>query len=81
MASPTRDPRGWPETASDQIRAIQQALADLKLLRAKPTGTLGPQTRAAIRDFQKRNGLEETGEPTKELYGALKTALETSRPK
>jgi hypothetical protein len=81
VASPTRDPRGWPETASDQIRAIQQALADLKLLRAKPTGTLGPQTRAAIRDFQKRNGLEETGEPTKELYGALKTALETSRPK
>ena len=81
MASPAPNPPGWPDAATDQVRAIQQALVDLKLLRAKPTGTVGPATRAAIRDFQKRNGLEETGEATKELYGALKTALEPSRPK
>jgi TPR repeat protein len=81
VASSTPDPRGWPGASADQVRAIQQMLIDLKLLRAKPSGTVGPQTRAAIRDFQKRNGLPETGEPTKELYGALKTALEASRPK
>lgn len=68
VEEPTID---WPQDAADQIRAVQQALFDLKRLRDKPDGTLGPMTRSAIRDFQKSAGLRETGEPSREVYAAL----------
>lgn len=61
----------WPKAKADQVKAVQQGLFDLKRLRDKPDGTLGPITRAAIRDFQKSNGLRETGEPSREVYIAL----------
>jgi peptidoglycan hydrolase-like protein with peptidoglycan-binding domain len=57
------------------VRAIQQALFDLKLLRDKPDGALGPMTRNAIRTFQRGAGLAQTGEPSKDVYVALKRAL------
>jgi len=65
----------WPKTPVEQIRAIQQALADLQLLRDKPDGVLGPMTRTAIRDFQRSAGLKETGEPSKDVYVALRQTL------
>ena len=65
----------WPNGAVDQVRATQQALLDLDLLRDKPDGNLGPMTRTAIRAFQKRSGLRETGEPSKDLYQALRAAV------
>lgn len=61
----------WPQNPADQIRAVQQVLFDLKRLRDKPDGTLGPLTRGAIRDFEKSAGLPETGEPSREVYAAL----------
>ena len=64
----------WPKGAGDQVRAIQQALLDLKKLRDKPDGNLGPNTRTAIRDFQKSVGLKPTGEPSRDLYLALVSA-------
>ena len=64
----------WPAKAPDQIRAIQQLLIDLKLLKAEPTGTVGPLTRRAIRTYQKNAGLKETGEPSQALFEALKAA-------
>lgn len=64
----------WPAKASDQIRAIQQLLIDLKLLKAEPTGTVGPLTRHAIRTYQKKSGLKETGEPSQALFESLKAA-------
>jgi hypothetical protein len=69
------DPSGWPGTSADQVRAIQQALVDLDLLRNKPDGVLGPMTRTAIRTFQKNAGLRETGEATKDVFNALQDAL------
>ncbi len=75
-AAPPPDAPGWPATNSgDQVRAIQQALFDLKLVRDKPDGAMGPNTRAAIRQFQRSMSMRETGEPTKEIYGALKEML------
>ncbi len=68
-------PADWPKAPKDQVRVIQQALFDLKLLRDKPDGAIGPMTRAAIRTFQRISARSETGEPTPELYGALKEAL------
>jgi peptidoglycan hydrolase-like protein with peptidoglycan-binding domain len=65
----------WPKAPAEQIRAIQQVLADLQLLRDKPDGVLGPMTRNAIRDFQRGAGLRASGEPSKEAYVALRQAL------
>ena len=64
----------WPKGTPDQIRAIQQALLELKRLRDKPDGNLGPNTRTAIRDFQKSIGMRPTGDPSRELYLALVSA-------
>lgn len=69
------DPPGWPKATNDQIRVIQQALVDLRYLRDKPDGALGPMTRTAIRAFQRSVALRETGEPTKDVYAALRDAL------
>lgn len=73
--SPSDKEIGWPSDTTGQIRAIQQALSDLKLLHDKPDGILGPMTRDAIRSFQRGVGLSETGEPSRDLYVALKRAL------
>ena len=74
-APPDDEALNWPETPAEQIRVIQQALADLHLLTDKPDGLLGPVTRKAIREFQRGAGLKETGEPDKEVYLALSRAL------
>ncbi len=78
QSPPDVDPLGWPKAAADQIRVIQQALFDLRLLRDKPDGAMGPMTRTAIRAFQRSITMRETGEPTREVYAALRDAL-TSR--
>ena len=64
----------WPKTQLEQVRAIQQVLLDLKLLRDKPDGALGPMTRNAIRSFQKGASLRETGEPSRDVYLAMLAA-------
>ena len=76
-ASPASDSAdaGWSADKIEQVRAIQQALFDLKLLHDKPDGALGPMTRNAIRTFQDGAGLAQTGDPSKDLYIALKRAL------
>lgn len=43
-------------------------------------GKIGPLTKAAIRAFQKRAGLRETGIPDDRLYQALQAALATPAP-
>ncbi len=65
----------WPKSTADQVRAIQEVLVQLKLLRARPDGALGAQTRAAIRKFQRDAGFRETGEPTREIFTAMRAAL------
>jgi peptidoglycan hydrolase-like protein with peptidoglycan-binding domain len=74
-APPDADLPGWPAAINDQIRVIQQALLDLKYLRDKPDGAIGPMTRAAIRTFQRSMNLRETGEPTKDVYAALQETI------
>jgi peptidoglycan hydrolase-like protein with peptidoglycan-binding domain len=72
---PQPDPPGWPEAATDQVRVIQQALVELKFLRDKPDGIIGPVTRGAIRTFQRSVGAPETGEATKEVFAALQETI------
>jgi peptidoglycan hydrolase-like protein with peptidoglycan-binding domain len=80
-AAPSSDPPGWPKSATDQIRVIQQALVDLKLLRDKPDGALGPMTRNAIRAFQRSLAMRETGDPTVDVFVALQDAIKAEAAK
>jgi peptidoglycan hydrolase-like protein with peptidoglycan-binding domain len=70
--APAADSPTWPANGADQIRAIQQLLIELKFLNAEPTGTVGPLTKRAIRDYQHKAGLKETGEPSQTLFDSLK---------
>jgi peptidoglycan hydrolase-like protein with peptidoglycan-binding domain len=72
--APPSPSEAWPANGADQIRAIQKLLVELKLLTAEPTGTVGPQTRRAIRDYQRKAGLKENGEPSQALFESLKAA-------
>ena len=80
-SAPAPEPAGWPKNAADQIRVIQQALVDLKLLRDKPDGALGPMTRSAIRAFQRSVAMRETGEPTVDVFIALQDAVKIDTAK
>ena len=62
----------WPSEKSDQAQAIQMILRDLGYYRGTTNGTVGPQTRTAIREFQTASGEGETGEITESLFEALK---------
>ena len=71
---PAAPSEAWPADSASQIRAIQRLLGELKLLDAAPTGTVGPLTRRAIRDYQRKTGVKETGEPSEALFESLKAA-------
>jgi peptidoglycan hydrolase-like protein with peptidoglycan-binding domain len=79
--SPKPDQDDWPTKRSDQIRAIQAILGQLKLMRAAPTGEVGPITFAAIREYQRMAGLPQTGEPSRELFESLKATRSATAPR
>jgi hypothetical protein len=62
----------WPTEKSDQAQAVQMLLRDLGYYRGTTNGTVGPQTRTAIREFQAAVGEGETGEIAEALFEALK---------
>lgn len=57
----------------DEISGVQARLNNLGFDCGPPTGELNPKTEAAIRAFQARLGLEETGAIDDTLRGKLKT--------
>jgi hypothetical protein len=62
----------WPTDKTDQAQAVQVLLRHLGYYRGTTNGTVGPQTRTAIREFQLAAGDAETGEVTEGLFEALK---------
>jgi len=62
----------WPTDKTDQAQAVQMMLRDLGYYRGTTNGTVGPQTRTAIREFQAAAGDTETGEVGEALFEALK---------
>lgn len=54
-----------------QVQAVQTALGRLGFGAGAPDGVLGPQTADAISDYQRMEGLEETGTITPELVDHL----------
>lgn len=61
-----------PKWTKAQITEIQDGLAKAKLFNAKANGRLGPQTRRAIRAFQRAHKLPVTGMPSDTLLTLLK---------
>jgi peptidoglycan hydrolase-like protein with peptidoglycan-binding domain len=55
----------------DQVKAVQQALKDKGHDPGDPDGMMGPRTQAALRDFQKAQGLKETGRLDTETMAKL----------
>lgn len=58
----------------DAIRSAQELLAALGYQAGPADGMSGPQTREAVRAFQRHGGLEPTGEVTPELIRKLRQA-------
>lgn len=81
LLAPTPDPNLWPTDREDQIRATQRLLGELKLMNEAPTGEPGPVTQAAIRDYQRMAGLNETGEVSEALFVSLKEVAAMVFPK
>jgi len=61
----------WPTTPVEQVRVIQKLLRDLNFSTDTPDGLNGPNTRAAIRDYERAAALSVTGEPSKALFDSL----------
>lgn len=60
-ASTTQDKRAVFRPTKDQIAQAQGLLKGRELYAGDISGKYNPETRAAIRDFQKANGLKSTG--------------------
>jgi hypothetical protein len=62
-----------PPYSPDLIKALQQDLYRLKLIKFHPDGRFGTKTEAAIRTVQERLGLVVDGIPSQRLVDALKS--------
>lgn len=63
-----------PDTPDPQ--SIQKALKNLGLYQGEVDGKVGPKTKEAIREFQKKNSLEADGKAGPKTWAILKRALE-----
>jgi len=65
------DPPSRSDSQFNSTRAVQAALAWRGYYSGRIDGVMGPETRSAIRAFQKQQGLPATGEIDSELSKAL----------
>lgn len=66
--------------ADDQTRQVQQALKEAGFYYGAVDGQSGSETKAALRRFQIRNGLEVTGDVNTETLSALKIGDNAPQP-
>jgi peptidoglycan hydrolase-like protein with peptidoglycan-binding domain len=60
-AQPTKPAAKRSRVSRERVTAVQQALKDRGHDPGEIDGALGPKTRAALREFQKKEGLKVTG--------------------
>ena len=65
-------------TGDEMVKAAQQALKDKGHDPGTVDGRMGPKTQAALREFQKAQGMESTGELDAKTTGALGMDGQTS---
>jgi peptidoglycan hydrolase-like protein with peptidoglycan-binding domain len=71
-ATPSASPVAAGEVSVDQVRSAQQALQSHGVNPGPIDGVMGPRTEQAVRDYQRRQNLPETGRldpPTLEKLG------------
>ena len=62
----------------DQVKAVQQALKDKGHDPGAIDGVMGPKTRSALRDFQKKEGIKDTGSLDQDTMSKLGVEARTS---
>jgi peptidoglycan hydrolase-like protein with peptidoglycan-binding domain len=62
----------------ENVRAAQQALKDKGMDPGTVDGMMGPKTQAALREYQKKEGLKETGRLDAETMAKLGVEAKTS---
>ena len=61
--------------SGEQVKAVQQALKDKGFDPGEVDGAMGPQTQAALRDYQTKEGLKATGTADAETMAKLTAAV------
>jgi membrane-bound lytic murein transglycosylase B len=64
------------ETLKGKIKEVQRLLADLGYPIGQADGIVGPKTRAAVKAFQRKEGLAGDGEVSEQLLAQLRRAGE-----
>jgi peptidoglycan hydrolase-like protein with peptidoglycan-binding domain len=62
----------------ERVKAVQQALKDKGYDPGAVDGVMGPRTRAALKDFQKKEGVKDTGRLDQETLAKLGVEGQTS---
>jgi hypothetical protein len=65
-----------PAEIEASIKTAQMVLTELGFGPLESDGVIGPQTRRAIRAFERKNGLPETGELVPRTVRAMRSAVE-----
>lgn len=68
MQQSNRSTMNWSRS---QVRTLQRDLDRKGFKAGRADGILGPETRAALKSFQQKNGLNATGQPTSRTLAAL----------
>jgi peptidoglycan hydrolase-like protein with peptidoglycan-binding domain len=76
--SKSRGTRGARGGDREQVRAVQQALKDKGHDPGNVDGVMGPKTRSALRDFQKKEGIKDTGQLDQDTMSKLGVETKTS---
>jgi hypothetical protein len=74
-ASPHSETTANPAAASRRVAAVQRALTEYGYAQLKPTGTIGPDTQAAIQKFERERKIPVTGQVSDRLVHELTTLI------
>jgi hypothetical protein len=68
-------PASGPTVGSRRVAAVQRALTEYGYGQLKPTGTIGPDTQAAIQKFERERRIPVTGQLSDRLLHELAAAI------
>ena len=68
------------ELTPDMIRSVQQTLAQDGSYRGRIDGVWGPQTEAAVRDYQQQHNLNPSGRLDRDTLAAMNLASTQGNP-
>ena len=74
-ASPHSETTANPAAASRRVATVQRALTEYGYGQLKPTGTIGPDTQAAIQKFERERKIPVTGQVSDRLVHELTTVI------